>query len=98
MLHIAIVCAGYKETKRVATLVKSILIYRQHPLTFHFISDIAGRHVLSVLFKTWKLQQGQLLWFCAESFWGGFGRPNLQFHWFNITLSLFSLVYFVDHH
>lgn len=66
LLHIAIVCAGYKETRRVVTLIKSILFYRQHPLHFHFISDSAGRHVLQVLFKTWKLQKVSISFYDAD--------------------------------
>ena len=56
----AVVCAGYKETRRVVTLVKSILYHRQNQLHFHFISDAPGRHVLNVLFMTWNLQNGEL--------------------------------------
>ncbi|XP_065647225.1 xylosyl- and glucuronyltransferase LARGE2s isoform X2 [Hydra vulgaris] len=66
VIHIAIICAGYKETKRVVTLIKSILFYRRHPLHFHFISDISGRHVLQVLFKTWMLKQVGVSFYDAE--------------------------------
>ena len=61
VIHVAIVCAGYKETRRVVTLIKSILFYRKQPLHFHFVSDEPGQHVLKVLFETWKLQKGELV-------------------------------------
>ena len=58
VIHVAIVCAGFKETRRVVTLIKSILFYRKQPLHFHFVSDTPGRLVLETLFNTWKLQKG----------------------------------------
>lgn len=67
ILHIAIVCAGYKETRRVVTLVKSILFHRENPLHFHFISDAGGRHVLHVLFKTWSLQNVKVSYYDADA-------------------------------
>lgn len=57
VLHIAIVCAGFKDSQRVVTLIKSILFYRKHPLHFHFVSDIPAQLVLKTLFETWRLQQ-----------------------------------------
>ena len=58
VLHVAIVCAGFKDSRRVVTLIKSMLFYRRQPLHFHFISDEAAQLVLKTLFETWKLQQG----------------------------------------
>ena len=58
VLHVAIVCAGFKDSRRVVTLIKSMLFYRRQPLHFHFISDEAAHLVLKTLFETWKLQQG----------------------------------------
>lgn len=57
VLHVAIVCAGFKDSRRVVTLIKSMLFYRRQPLHFHFISDEAAHLVLKTLFETWKLQQ-----------------------------------------
>lgn len=66
LIHVAIVCAGYKETRRVVTLMKSILFYRKQPLHFHFVSDQPGRHVLKVLFDTWKLQKVSISFYDAD--------------------------------
>eukprot|EP00795_Rhopilema_esculentum_P011669 gene11669-21919_t len=57
VLHVAIVCAGFKDSRRVVTLIKSMLFYRHQPLHFHFISDFSARLVLETLFESWKLQQ-----------------------------------------
>eukprot|EP00794_Sanderia_malayensis_P017939 gene17939-19730_t len=66
VLHIAIVCAGFKDSRRVVTLIKSILFYRKHPLHFHFISDSSAQLALKKLFDTWLLQQVLVTFYDTE--------------------------------
>lgn len=57
-IHIAMVCAGYKSSRSVVTLLKSILFYRTHPLHFHIMVDNIAEQILKTLFDTWNIPQG----------------------------------------
>ena len=54
-IHIAMVAAGYGAARSVVTVIKSILVYRHSPIHLHFLSDDAGRYILDMVFKTWRL-------------------------------------------
>lgn len=67
VVHISMVAAGYNTARTVVTLIKSILFYRLSPLHFHFITDIAARHVLSMVFKTWQLPSVNVSFYAIET-------------------------------
>ena len=58
VIHVSLVCAGYNSTRSVVTLIKSILFYRRHPIHFHFITDQPSKDILTKLFQTWMVMQG----------------------------------------
>lgn len=58
IIHIGMVCAGYKSSRSVVTMLKSILFYRKHPLHFHFLVDNISERILKTLFETWDIPQG----------------------------------------
>ena len=67
-----------------ATLLKSILIHTQRPLSLSFITTAAGRRIMEVLFSTWELHQGMhlyisfvLLCFCYQD---EYNKPGHGFH------------------
>merc|ERR1712223_1068586 len=67
VIHIAMVCAGYNNTRTVVTLIKSILFYRHHPVHFHFITDLPSKRVMETLFETWKLPQVKTDFYLSET-------------------------------
>lgn len=62
-IHIAMVCAGYKSSRSVVTLLKSILFYRTHPLHFHIMVDDVAERILTTLFDTWSIPHGITFFF-----------------------------------
>lgn len=60
VIHVSMVCAGYKSSRSVVTLLKSILFYRKHPLHFHIMVDDVAERILKTLFETWDIPQGVL--------------------------------------
>ena len=67
VVHISMVVAGYSTARTVVTLIKSILFYRLSPLHFHFVTDTAARHVLSIVFRTWQLPSVNVSFYAIET-------------------------------
>ncbi|KAG1663199.1 LARGE xylosyl- and glucuronyltransferase 1 [Nymphon striatum] len=66
VIQITIVCAGYKSSRSVVTLIKSILFYRKNPLHFHFISDEVAQLILKRLFDTWSVSGVGVTFYSAD--------------------------------
>lgn len=80
IIHIAVVAAGYKTSRDVVTLVKSLLFYRHNPIHFHFISDAAARHILRTLFSTWQLPAVNVSFYATEGVVSNISWiPNLHY-------------------
>ena len=65
-IQIAMVAAGVSTARNVTTLVKSILFYRHNPLHFHILTDAAGLHILSIVFRTWQLPAVNVSFYSTE--------------------------------
>lgn len=61
VVHIGIVCTGYKSSLLFHNLLKSILFHRVNPIHFHVITDRSTENVLNTLMNSWALPQGNFL-------------------------------------
>ena len=55
VIHVAVVVRGLLSSNYAALLIKSILLFRQNPISFHFLVDPPAKHILSTLLRTWHL-------------------------------------------
>lgn len=60
VVHLGIVCSGYKSTLHLMTMLKSIYFYRSNPLHIHIMVNKLSERVLKTLFDTWDVPQGNL--------------------------------------
>jgi glycosyltransferase-like protein LARGE len=67
VIHIGFVCAGYKSSRSVVTVLKSLLFYRKNPLHFHFVSDKDATVVLQTLFDTWHIPSVSVSFYPTEN-------------------------------
>lgn len=58
VVHLGIVCSGYKSTLHLMTMLKSIYFYRSNPLHIHIMVNKLSEKVLKTLFDTWDVPQG----------------------------------------
>lgn len=65
-IHVGFVAAGYNASRQVATVLKTILFYRHNPLHFHFVSDVAAKHILGTLLRTWQLPEVNFSFYDTE--------------------------------
>ena len=54
-LHIAMIIVSYDESRSAFLTIKSILMYRQTKLHFHFITDSTGLVILEPIMSSWLL-------------------------------------------
>ena len=55
VIHVAVVVRGLLSSNYAALLIKSILLFRQNPISFHFLVNLPAKHILSTLLRTWHL-------------------------------------------
>lgn len=61
VIHISIVCANYKATRILVTMLKSIFFYRQNRLHLHLLVDDIAHKILKKLFETWDISLGKYI-------------------------------------
>lgn len=60
VIHVGLVCSGYRSNLYVHVLAKSIFFYRNNPLHFHIVVNKVSEKVLKTLFDTWAVPQGTI--------------------------------------
>nr|XP_039262450.1 LARGE xylosyl- and glucuronyltransferase 1-like [Styela clava] len=65
-IQIAVVCAGYKASREVVTLIKSVLFHRHLPIHMHFIVDAPAKKILGTLFRTWDVSDFTVSFYLAD--------------------------------
>ena len=55
VVELAVVVKGYNASRDAALLIKSVLLYRNNPIRWHFVVDTIAKHILSTLLRTWHL-------------------------------------------
>lgn len=55
IIDLALVVRGYGSCRDAALLIKSILLFRENPIRFHFLTDPKAKYILNTLLKTWHL-------------------------------------------
>lgn len=60
VIHIGVVCSGFKSNMYFHTMLKSIYFYRNNPLHFHIMVNKVSEKVLKILFETWAVPQGKI--------------------------------------
>lgn len=58
VIHLGLVCSGYKTTLFLHVMLKSIFFYRHNPIHFHILSNKVSENVLKILFDTWAVPLG----------------------------------------
>lgn len=58
VIHIGLVCSGYKSNLYLHVMLKSIFFYRNNPIHFHIVVNGISEKVLKILFDTWAIPQG----------------------------------------
>lgn len=58
VIHVGLVCSGYKTVLFLHVMLKSIFFYRHNPIHFHIISNTVSENTLRTLFDTWAVPLG----------------------------------------
>lgn len=83
VIHVGLVCSGYKTVLFLHVMLKSIFFYRHNPVHFHIISNKASENILKTLFETWAVPLGMNVLLKLNIFFKGFVLVNVTFY--NIT-------------
>lgn len=59
VIHVGLVCSGYKTVLFLHVMLKSVFFYRHNPVHFHIISNKVSESVLKTLFDTWAVPLGK---------------------------------------
>lgn len=59
VIHVGLVCSGYKTVLFLHVMLKSIFFYRHNPIHFHIISNKVSENILRTLFDTWAVPLGK---------------------------------------
>lgn len=67
VIHVGVVCSGFKSNLYFHTMLKSIYFYRNNPLHFHILVNRLSYKVLKTLIETWAVPQGKttINFFCS---------------------------------
>ncbi|CAH0560647.1 unnamed protein product [Brassicogethes aeneus] len=68
IIHIGIVCSGYKNTVFFHNLLKSIFFHRVNPIYLHIITDKNTEYLLNTLLVTWDLPQVNFIFYDLSNF------------------------------
>lgn len=55
IIHLAVVCGGFKASREFYVLIKSILFHRSTKIHLHLLVDNISHMILDNLFKTWQV-------------------------------------------
>lgn len=59
VIHVGLVCSGYKTVLFLHVMLKSIFFYRHNPVHFHIVSNKVSENILRTLFDTWAVPLGK---------------------------------------
>lgn len=68
VVHVGLVCSGYKTVLFLHVMLKSIFFYRHNPIHFHIISNKVSENILRTLFDTWAVPLGKRFLFVYQKF------------------------------
>lgn len=57
VIHVGIVCAGFKSNLQLHTMLKSLFFHTDNDLHFHIIANKQSENVLQTLFNTWDVDK-----------------------------------------